>query len=69
MSGYSPVGDTAPREANRSRFDLASVGGSPDDLTSGDESAPQPGGVFAPLAWVGLGLVALMAFLGWLLAG
>ena len=48
------------RYENRSRYDL--------DLAPG-EKWPRTGDIVAPLAWVALGLVALMAFLAWLLVG
>jgi len=68
MSRYSPIGEARPAEVNRSRYDLECIHRSLEDLTPGEDSA-RSGGVFAPLAWVALALVALATFVGWLLVG
>jgi hypothetical protein len=59
--------DTLPTAEDRSRYELQSIGRSLDDLEPADEIVPRPGGVIAPLAWVASALLALMAFVGWLL--
>ena len=69
MPRYSPAGEARPPEANISRYDLECIHRPLDDRSPGEGSEPRLGDVFAPLAWVALALVALMAFVGWLLVG
>jgi hypothetical protein len=49
------------------RFELLSVGHTLDDLDPGDEIAPRPGNAILPLVWSAAVLLALIAFMGWLL--
>jgi hypothetical protein len=61
--------DRFPPAEDGPRYEIHSVGRTLDDLEPSDEIAPRPGGVYKPLVWVALGLLALMAFVGWLLVG
>lgn len=56
-----------PRERNSPRYELDCVNRADDDFPA-KGSVPR-GGVIAPLAWVSLALVALIAFVWWLLVG
>jgi hypothetical protein len=49
------------------RFELLSVGHTLDDLDPADEVAPRPGNAILPLVWSPAALLALIAFMGWLL--
>ncbi len=61
--------DRFPPAEDGPRYELLTIGRTLDDLTPQEETAPRPGGVRAPLAWVALGLAALMGLVGWLLVG
>jgi len=61
--------DRFPPAEDGPRYELQSVGRTLDDLEPSEEIAPRPGGVAKPLAWVALTLLALLAFVGWLLVG
>jgi len=67
---YGPFrGSDRVRPAARSvRRELESIQRTCDDLAPLQDRAPRSGGVLGPVIAVALGLVALMAFLGWLLA-
>jgi hypothetical protein len=51
------------------RFEIQTIGRELDDLAPEEKVAPRPGGLARPLFWVGAVLVALIAFIGWLLVG
>jgi hypothetical protein len=61
--------DRFPPAEDGPRYEIQSVGRTLDDLEPSEEIAPRPGGFLRPLVWVGLALMALMAFVGWLLVG
>ncbi|HTX49169.1 MAG TPA: hypothetical protein VME40_07245 [Caulobacteraceae bacterium] len=61
--------DRFPPAEDGPRYEIQSVGRTLDDMEPNDEIVPRPGGVLKPLAWVALALLALMAFVGWLLIG
>jgi hypothetical protein len=61
--------DRFPPAEDGPRYEIQSVGRTLDDLEPSEEIAPRPGGVMRPLVWVALVLLALMAFVGWLLVG
>jgi hypothetical protein len=61
--------DKFPAAEDAPSYELQSIGRTLDDLTPEEETAPRPGGVAKPLVWSFLALLALIAFVGWLLVG
>jgi len=57
--------DRFPPAEDGPRFELLSVGRTLDDLDPGDQIGPGPG--ILPLLWSVTALLALIAFMGWLL--
>jgi hypothetical protein len=49
------------------RFELLSLGQTLGDLDPADQVAPRPGNAILPLLWSATALLALIAFMGWLL--
>jgi hypothetical protein len=61
--------DRFPAAEEAPSYELQSVGRTSDDLTPQEETAPRPGGVAKPVIWSLVALLALIAFVGWLLVG
>jgi hypothetical protein len=61
--------DRFPPAEDGPSYELQSVGRTLDDLTPQEETAPRPGGIARPVMWSFLALLALVAFVGWLLVG
>jgi hypothetical protein len=61
-----PESDRVPPARDSPRYELETIGRSLSDREPDD--GPPPGGVRA-VVWVGVVLVALMAFVGWVLVG
>ena len=59
--------DAFPASFDGPEYELQSIARSLEDLTPAEMSAPRPGGVMRPLVWTVAAIVALMAFVGWLL--
>jgi hypothetical protein len=66
--GPFPKADRVPAARDGPIFELESIGRTLDDLSPADKSK-RTRGVRAKLIWVTAALVALMAFVGWLLFG
>ncbi|MFI4933561.1 MAG: hypothetical protein ACHP7N_03000 [Caulobacterales bacterium] len=64
-----PNEDAFPPAEDGPEYELQSIRRSLDDLTPAEKVAPRPGGIVRPIVWALVGLVALMAFVGWLLVG
>jgi len=56
-----------PPAENGPQYELSALVRTMDDLTPEEEWAPRAGGVTAPLVYVGIATVTLLAFVGWLL--
>ena len=51
------------------RYEIQSIGRDLDDLGPAQKVTARPGGLIRPLIWVGVTLIALITFIGWLLVG
>jgi len=54
--------------ADGPRFEMSQIGRTLDDLTPDDAVVAPPGGEIAPVIWMAVGVFALVAFFGALLA-
>jgi hypothetical protein len=59
--------DRFPAAEDGPQYELIALGRTMDDLTDEEKTAPRPGGVIGPLICVSVVLVAMLAFIGWLL--
>ena len=59
--------DRFPPAEDGPQYELIALARTLDDLTFAEQTAPRPGGIVEPLIYVTLALVALLAFVGWLL--
>ena len=64
--GPFPRADRVPAARDGPQFELEAIGRTLDDLSPAQKRKP-PQGVRFRLLWAGAALVALMAFMGWLL--
>jgi hypothetical protein len=67
--GPFPEGDRVPAAADGPEYELQAIGRALDDLRPRGGVAPRTGGIARPLAGVALVVIALLAFVGWLLVG
>jgi len=67
--GPTPANDPVRAAADGPQFEMQAIGHALDDLSPMDKTLPRTGGVWRPVTWSVLGLIALMAFVGWLLVG
>ena len=61
--------DRFPPAKDGPHYELITLARTMDDLTFAEQTAPRPGGIVEPLICVAVFLVALLAFVGWLLFG
>ncbi len=66
--GPFPQADRFPAAQDGPEFQLHAIGRALDDLSPAEQRKP-PRAVRARLTWAAAALVALMAFVGWLLFG
>ncbi len=59
--------DRFPPAEDGPRYEMQSVGRTLDDLEPAAQAEPSKGGVGGALIWVALAVVALVAFVSWLL--
>jgi hypothetical protein len=67
--GPFPEADRVPAAADGPEYELHAIGRTLEDLSPADRASPRPGGITRPLMGVVLVVIALLAFVGWLLVG
>jgi hypothetical protein len=58
-----------PRAVGGPQYEMIRLARTMDDLASAKPTVPRPGDIVGPLAFVTVAVIALLAFVGWLLFG
>ena len=67
-ASFAAAMSTFSAAADGPRFEMSQIGRTQDDLMPGDTFVAPPGGEIAPVIWTAVGIFALVAFVGALLA-